>query len=103
MAGRSQQARGAARRARPVLPAWLVRRRRTFLVTVVTALVIGLIVLLMACVYILPDLLVARDVGTERLGQLQPFDLARAKDDVRRTLLGGVGAGPRQSAGLSGW
>jgi hypothetical protein len=91
MATTSQKARGAARRPRRALPTWLGWRGRTSSVVVASALVIGLMVLLLACVYVLPDLLVARDVGAKRVEQLQPFDLARSKDGVRRTLLGGIG------------
>jgi Pentapeptide repeats (8 copies) len=91
MATTSQQARGAARRPRWALPTWLGWRGRTSSVVIASALVIGLIVLLVACVYVLPDFLVARDVGAKRVEQLQPSDLATAKDGVRRTLLGGIG------------
>jgi hypothetical protein len=50
-----------------------------------------LVTLVVAAIYVLPDRLVTRDVGTAALEQLKPSELLKAKDDVRKTLLQGIG------------
>lgn len=50
-----------------------------------------LIALVVLSIYVLPDRLVARDVGAAAVGQLKPPELLKAKDDVRKTLLQGIG------------
>jgi hypothetical protein len=50
-----------------------------------------LVALVVLSIYVLPDRLVARDVGAAAVGQLKPSELLKAKDDVRKTLLQGIG------------
>jgi hypothetical protein len=50
-----------------------------------------LVALVVLSIYVLPDRLVARDVGAAAVGQLEPPQLLKAKDDVRKTLLQGIG------------
>lgn len=49
-----------------------------------------LVALVVLSVYVLPDRLVAYDVGAAA-GQLKPSELLKAKDDIRKTLLQGIG------------
>lgn len=65
------------------------RRRRTLLVG--TLLAFGLVVLLVQSVYVLPDRLVTRDLGRVSVAQLKPSELLTAKDNVRKSLLQGIG------------
>jgi hypothetical protein len=50
-----------------------------------------LVALVVLSIYVLPDRLVAHDVGAAAVGQLKPSELLKAKDDVRKTLLQGIG------------
>jgi hypothetical protein len=65
------------------------RRRRGGLLVggLLAACLVALVVL---SVYVLPDRLVAYDVGA-RADQLKPSELLKAKDDIRKTLLQGIG------------
>ena len=60
------------------------------IVIVGTVLAACLVALVVASIYVLPDQLVAHDVGTAVL-KLKPSELLTAKDNVRKTLLQGVG------------
>jgi uncharacterized protein YjbI with pentapeptide repeats len=50
-----------------------------------------LIVLVVLSVYVFPDLLVKHDVGAAAVPKLKPSEALKAKDDVRKTLLQGIG------------
>ncbi len=50
-----------------------------------------LVALVLLSVYVLPGRLVAHDIGAAGVGQLKPSELLKAKDDVRKTLLQGIG------------
>jgi hypothetical protein len=66
-----------------------VRSRRTVLLACLLAL--GLVALVLLAVYVLPSRLIARDLGHPPSDMLKPPELLKATDDIRKTLLQGIG------------
>jgi hypothetical protein len=54
-------------------------------------LAVCLVGLVVVSIYVLPDQLVTHDVGITAVERLKPAELLTAKDNVRRTLLQGIG------------
>jgi hypothetical protein len=81
--------RGVNHAAQPSEPHQSLGRRGTLAAGILFAA--ALVVLVVLSVYVFPDLLVKHDVGAAAIPQLKPSEALKAKDDVRKTLLQGIG------------